>query len=103
MYAMRIVLIFLSSIFACSAWAIVDCSKAKSNFEKMACSSTRAAAADQQMALAFRTAFARTADRVSLLADQKRWQEAVRDRCPDVDCLIQVHRDRIDDLEDIQK
>lgn len=85
------------------AWAVMDCSRAKTNVEKMLCSSDRAAVADQQMAYAFRAAFARTADRERLLSEQKRWQESVRDQCHDVPCLLQVYRERTSDLEDIQE
>ncbi len=90
-------------ILANPAWAILDCSKAKTNVEKLLCSSQRAATADQEMALSFRTAFARTGDRAALLSDQKRWQEKVRDQCLDVSCLVQVHRERTSELEDIQR
>ncbi|MFN0313913.1 MAG: hypothetical protein ACKVQA_02575 [Burkholderiales bacterium] len=82
---------------------MLDCSRAKTNVEKLLCSSQRAAAADQDMALAFRTAFARTGDRSALLSDQKRWQESVRDQCLDVPCLLQVYRERTSELEDIQR
>ena len=90
-------------ILANPVWAILDCSKAKSNVEKLLCSSQRAATADQEMALSFRAAFARTSDRAALLSDQKRWQESVRDQCPDVPCLLQVYRERANELEDIQR
>lgn len=90
------------SAVATPCHAIMDCSRARTNVEKLLCSSDRASAADQQMALAFRGAFARTGNRTRLLDEQKQWQDSVRDRCVDVTCLLRVFRERISDLEDIQ-
>lgn len=92
----------LVALLACSvsAQAVVDCSRARSPIEKMLCSSQRAATADQRMAVAFRGAFARAADREALRADQLRWQAEVRDLCVEVDCLVKACEARSADLDD---
>lgn len=89
-------------LLSAPAAAVMDCSRALTNVEKMLCSSDRAAHMEQLMARAFRAAFVRTGNRARLRAEQLQWQESVRDQCTDVPCLVKVYRERIGDLEDIQ-
>ena len=100
---MRKILLLVTLLGAPTVWAVTDCSKARSSVEKMLCSSQRAAEADQKMALAFRRAFARTANRDQLIGEQKIWQASERDLCADVACLLKVYEQRIGDLEDLRR
>jgi uncharacterized protein len=86
-----------------AALAVTDCSRARTNVEKMLCSSQRAAEADNRLALSFRGAFARTADRRTLLDEQQRWQESIRDQCPDISCLLKAYQDRMADLDEVTR
>lgn len=97
---MRALLLCLLLSWASATQAVLDCSRARTAVERVLCSSPRAALADQRMALAFRAAFARAADRDALRADQQRWQTQVRDACVDADCLVRVFDERVADLED---
>lgn len=86
-------------LFAASAPAITDCSKPRDKIDWLLCSNDRLAAADQRMAVAFRDAFNRTADRDALIDDQARWRKTVRDACNDVPCLLKAYQDRTSALE----
>lgn len=97
---MRALVLCILLGWTAAAQAVLDCSKARTPVERVLCSSPRAALAEQRMALAFRSAFARAADREALRADQLRWQGAVRDACVDADCLVRVCDERVADLED---
>jgi uncharacterized protein len=85
---------------AATAGAAVDCSRARSNAEKMLCSSARAADAEEAMALAFRDAMRRGADPAALMDSQRRWTREVRDACNSIDCLLKAYEDRIDELDE---
>ena len=80
-------------------FAAIDCSRAKTNVERLLCSSDRLAVADQLMAIAFRDAFHRTDRREDLVSDQERWRKSVRDACNDVPCLMRAYEDRTSELE----
>jgi uncharacterized protein len=80
-------------------FAATDCSRARTNVERLLCSSDRLAAADNLMAVAFRDAFHRTDRREDLIADQERWRKTVRDACNDVPCLVRAYEDRTSELE----
>jgi uncharacterized protein len=86
-------------IAANDSCAMPDCSRPRSNVERLVCTSDRLSAADQLMARAFRDAFLRTADREALLQDQESWQKQVRDACNDVPCLLRAYQDRTAELE----
>ena len=90
----------LSVLLASShAFAVTDCSRTRTNVERLLCSSDRLAVADQLMAIAFRDAFHRTDRREDLLADQERWLKTVRDACNDVPCLMRAYEERTSELE----
>jgi uncharacterized protein len=95
----RLLLAAAALAAAASAHAATDCSRARTNVERLLCSSDRLAAADQLMAVAFRDAFNRTERRDELLADQDRWRRDVRDQCNDVPCLVRAYEDRTSELE----
>ncbi|MEO8007924.1 MAG: hypothetical protein ABI728_05315 [Betaproteobacteria bacterium] len=76
-----------------------DCSRANTNTEKLLCSNSRLAVADQRMALAFRGAIRRGADPRTLMEDQRVWIHDARDVCNDVECMLKAYEERISDLD----
>jgi uncharacterized protein len=79
--------------------AALDCSRAKTNAEKLLCSNPRLAAADERMALAFREATHRGADPRMLMEAQRVWIHDARDVCNDVECMLKAYEERISDLD----
>jgi uncharacterized protein len=79
--------------------AALDCSRAKSNAEKLLCSNSRLAYADERMALAFRGAIHRGADPRMLMEAQRAWIRDARDVCNDVECMLNAYEERISDLD----
>ncbi|HKB83312.1 MAG TPA: lysozyme inhibitor LprI family protein [Burkholderiales bacterium] len=79
--------------------AALDCSRAKSNTEKLLCSNSRLAEADDRMALAFRGAIHRGADPRTLMEEQRAWNQDARDACNDVACMLDAYEKRISDLD----
>ena len=88
-----------AAVCTADALAMPDCSRPRSNVERLICTSDKLSAADQLMARAFRDAFLRTEDKDALLQDQERWQHSVRDACNDVPCLLRTYQDRTAELE----
>jgi len=89
----------LLALAAAPAPAITDCSRPRSNIDRLMCTSDKLTVADQLMARAFRAAFYRAQDKDALLEDQDRWQRTVRDACNDVPCLLRAYEDRASELE----
>jgi uncharacterized protein len=81
--------------------AALDCSRAKSNAEKLLCSNSRLAYADERMALAFRSAIHRGADPRMLMDTQRIWIHDARDICNDVECMLKAYEERISDLDNL--
>jgi uncharacterized protein len=79
--------------------AALDCSRAKSNAEKMLCSNSRLALAEERMAYAFREAIRHGADPSVLMQSQRRWTTEIRDACNEVECMLKAYEDRTADLE----
>ena len=79
--------------------AALDCSRAKSNAEKLLCSNSRLAEADERMALAFRGAIRRGADPRMLMEAHRVWIHDARDVCNDVECILKAYEERISDLD----
>jgi uncharacterized protein len=97
-------LLAVALCLGCLAWvrpaaAVVDCSKVKSNVERLICSSDRLSVAEREMALAFRAAFQRTEDKEALIREQEQWRSQVRDACNDVPCLLEAYRRRAAELQ----
>jgi uncharacterized protein len=94
-------------LFCCSvclhwtldARAAMDCSRATTNVDRMLCSSSRAAVAEERMAYAFRAAVRRGVAPEELRSSQLRWKTQVRDACNDVDCLVSAYEQRIAELD----
>jgi uncharacterized protein len=98
---MRIALTFLFCVLlpTGSAKAVIDCSKAASNADRLVCSNNRLADAEERMAIAFRDAMRRGVDRDKLVGTQREWKANVRDVCNDVDCLMRAYEDRAAELD----
>jgi uncharacterized protein len=79
--------------------AALDCSRAKTNVEKLLCSNPRLAEADDRMAFAFRGAIRRGADPKMLMEAQRAWIHDARDVCNDVECILKAYEERISDLD----
>jgi uncharacterized protein len=80
--------------------AAIDCSRAKTNTEKLLCSNSRLQRADQRMALAFHEAINRGVRPELLMEGQRAWAHDVRDICNDVECMLKAYEERISELED---
>ena len=81
------------------AQAALDCSRAKTNTEKLLCSNSRLAEADERLAFAFRAAIHRGADPKELMDAQRTWIRDARDVCNDVECMLKAYEERISDLD----
>jgi len=81
------------------AAAALDCSRARSNAEKMLCSNSRLALAEERMAYAFRDAIRHGADPSALMQSQRRWTTEIRDACNEVECMLKAYEDRTAELE----
>ena len=79
--------------------AALDCSRARSNAEKMLCSNSRLALAEERMAYAFREAIRHGADPSALMQSQRRWITEIRDACNEVECMMKAYEDRTAELE----
>ena len=80
--------------------AAIDCSRAKTNTEKLLCSNSRLQRADQRMALAFHDAINRGVRPELLMEGQRTWAHDVRDVCNDVECMLKAYEERISELEE---
>lgn len=96
---LRVVLACAMLCAAAPAPAITDCSRPRSNIDRLLCSNDKLSVADQLMAYAFRAAFYRAQDKEALIEDQERWKTTVRDACNDVPCLLRAYQDRASELE----
>lgn len=79
--------------------AALDCSRAKTNAEKLLCSNSRLAGADERLALAYRRAIHRGADPGMLIETQRAWIRDARDVCNEVECMLRAYEERISDLD----
>ncbi len=86
-------------ISATPAWPAIDCSRARSNAEKMLCSNVRLMRADEQLALAYREAIRRGVNPQELIESQRTWITEARDVCNDAECMLKAYVDRISDLD----
>lgn len=83
------------------AHAAVDCSRATSNIDRLLCSSSRAAAAEERMAYSFRAAVQRGVPPAQLRSTQLNWRTEIRDRCNNVDCLVGAFERRSIELDSL--
>jgi uncharacterized protein len=77
--------------------AAQDCSKPKTNVERLICSNDRVSEANERMAFAFFMVYRRAQtdeSRDSIRREQRDWETGVRDVCADVPCLLRVYDER---------
>ncbi|MFN0040497.1 MAG: lysozyme inhibitor LprI family protein [Burkholderiales bacterium] len=82
-----------------AAHAAVDCSRARSNSEKLVCSNRSLLLAEELMAMSFRQAIHRGNDPKLLMESQGRWIREVRDVCNDAACMLQAYERRAAELD----
>lgn len=99
MKALRLFAFVFALAAPVSTLAALDCSHAQTNAEKMLCSNTRLAEADQRLAIAYRGAMRRGADPKELMEAQRAWIRDARDVCNDAECMLKAYEERISDLE----
>ena len=75
-----------------------DCQKASTIPEKLICSNQSLAEADMQLYTAYETAKNIASDKASFIGVQNEWRKNVRDACTDVNCLLDVYRNRLKQL-----
>jgi uncharacterized protein len=98
---MRLILLTIC-VWVCfvsgAAWAVIDCSRAKTNADLMICSNSRLAAAQEEMAWTFRQALRRGVDQNLLRDSQRAWYEHERNVCNDAPCLLEAFEERSAEL-----
>lgn len=99
MKALRLIAFGFALAAPVSAPAALDCSHAKTNTEKMLCSNTRLAEADERLAAAYRGAMRRGADPKELMEAQRAWIRDTRDVCNEAECMLKAYEERISDLD----
>jgi len=95
---MRVAALLLA-LASLQAQGAMDCSRARSNAEKMLCSNPRLMQADEQLAFAWREAIRRGVDPKDLQESQREWLRDVRDACNDTECMLRAYQDRTADLD----
>lgn len=82
--------------------ASFDCAKASSKIEKLICSDAATADADSQLAVTYREALSRSADKAALKQSQCDWLFQTRNACGDTECLTRVTEERIQTLAQLR-
>lgn len=98
----RLLLCVLVLLATMPAQAVLDCSRARSNAEKMICSNPRLMRADEELAYAWREALRRGIDPQMLRDGQRAWLHDVRDACNDADCMVRAYQDRVLELDNLR-
>lgn len=97
---MRLKLLLFCVLFASNAAiAAIDCGRAKSNIDKLICSSSRLSVAENLMAYSYQQAMRRGVDPYELRRTQLQWRQNVRDACNDVPCLMEAFDERGAELD----
>jgi uncharacterized protein len=79
------------------AAAAQDCSRPKSNTERLICSNDRVSEAHERMAVAFFMVYRRAMSdeqRGRIRTEQRQWETQVRDVCMDIPCLLRSYEER---------
>ena len=82
-----------------AAVAAIDCGRAKSNVDKLICSSSRLSVAENIMAHSSREAMRRGVDPYELRRTQQQWRQNVRNVCNTVPCLMKAFDERGAELD----
>jgi uncharacterized protein len=87
-------------IFAAS----FDCTQALTKVEGLICATEPLSALDSRLARAYTLTRdnAPESQKRRLVAEQRNWIQATRDRCPDAECLLKEYADRLRALESIK-
>ncbi len=97
---MRLKLLLFCVLFATNAAvAAIDCGRAKSNVDKLICSSSKLSVAENLMAYSYQQAIRRGVDPNKLRSTQQEWRDNVRDACNDVPCLMEAFDERGAELD----
>lgn len=75
-----------------------DCAKASTNIEKMICASPPVSNMDEQLAVAYKAALEKVADKDGLKQQQRTWLKETRNACKDSTCLFEVYQKRLIEL-----
>ena len=98
----------LLSGFIVFAWvtqihaASFDCAKAETTVELAICAKDELSNLDSQMMQSYDSTLANTKDPNSLKSKQRLWLKNIRNNCSNSDCLINVYRKRIEELDGIK-
>jgi uncharacterized protein len=79
--------------------ASFDCRKAATAVEKLVCSSKEVRVLDIQLYEAYQRAQRLTANTDAIRSQQRRWLNEIRNLCKTVECLTNVYKERISELE----
>lgn len=74
-----------------------DCSRPKTNTERLICSNDRVSEAHERMAVAFFMVYRRAMSdeqRGRIRLEQRQWETQVRDVCMDIPCLLRSYEER---------
>ena len=97
---MRLKLLLFCVLFGSNVVvAAIDCGRAKTNTEKLICSSSRLSVAENVMARSYHQAMRRGVDPYMLRSTQTQWRQDVRDVCNDVPCLMKAFDERGAELD----
>ena len=95
---MKKILIFVIPLTISLFGASFDCSKAKTNVEKMICSDKELSVMDENLSKVFKEAIKYTKEKNQLKNEQFAWMKK-RNGCKDVKCLIDSYHLQLDYLE----
>lgn len=97
MMTFRFLLAALALMSGAAVDAAQDCSRPKSNVERLICSNDRVSEANERLAFSFFLKYRRTPNdelRESIRLEQRDWETKVRDACEDVPCLLRAYEER---------
>ncbi len=87
----------LAALLLPLAAAAQDCSRPKTNTERLICSNDRVSEAHERMAVAFFMVYRRAMSdeqRGRIRLEQREWETQVRDVCMDIPCLLRSYEER---------
>ena len=82
--------------------ASFDCAKAETKVELAICAKGELSDLDSQMMQSYNSALANFNDSNSLKSKQRLWLKNIRNKCLNSDCLTNVYRKRIEELDSIK-
>lgn len=87
---LTLILLLTTTLFGAS----FDCTKAKTNVEKMICADEELSALDENLSKAFKEALTNTEDKEKLKKEQFAWMKE-RDKCQDKSCIKNIYNIKI--------